>query len=432
MCSEHDLSFSRLIRLYDSRGLLRAGATLTTLNIFAGVMGYVFQVLMGRWLSAGDFAVLSAMMSLLITACAPVAAATMFLTRRVAELSVSHRERVFVVYQRYVQWCGGLVVAVTPVFAAGAIWLQEYLNSPDVVSVWLFGGATVAAVMTAINSAVLQGLHLFRWLGVLAVVAVVIKILLGIALVAGLGWQLHGALGALLFSTIAVAAVGFYLIAASSPRSTIPVMSGSSHRVSVSSIISVILAGFAQSAITQLDVVMVNHYFQPPEAAEFAAVAVFGKAILFLPAGIGTALFPMIARNRDCNRTASRLLLQAVIAACGGAVAAAGVYMVAGESLMTLLFAGKYAGAGPVVGIYAFAMLPMAIVMVLQQFLFARGRWIFGWCLTGAAIAQSVVINAWHPDTLAVISVIACCGCILLLVGSILAYWECRASPREP
>ena len=62
-----------------SSAWLRSGLLLTGLNLAAGGLGYVYQVLMGRLLTPADFALFTALMALAVICAAPLNALVMLL-----------------------------------------------------------------------------------------------------------------------------------------------------------------------------------------------------------------------------------------------------------------------------------------------------------------------------------------------------------------
>jgi O-antigen/teichoic acid export membrane protein len=79
---------ARFLELWRSR-LARIGSGLLVAGVIGGVLGYAFQVAMGRLLDAADYGRLNALMSLLIVLAAPLGTVGMVITRRFAEYRAS-------------------------------------------------------------------------------------------------------------------------------------------------------------------------------------------------------------------------------------------------------------------------------------------------------------------------------------------------------
>ena len=76
-----------ILKLLMQNRLLKIGALMTIMSGLAGLLGYVFQVIVGNILSASDFAVFTAVMGLFAVVVAPLGTITMFLAREVARMT---------------------------------------------------------------------------------------------------------------------------------------------------------------------------------------------------------------------------------------------------------------------------------------------------------------------------------------------------------
>src|SRR4051812_45659732 len=65
--------------------LARASALLFTSTIAGGVLGYVFQVMMGRMLPTADYGLFSAIMALFMVLVTPLGALMLVISRKVSE-----------------------------------------------------------------------------------------------------------------------------------------------------------------------------------------------------------------------------------------------------------------------------------------------------------------------------------------------------------
>ena len=405
----------RLQTLTGSR-LLRAGSVLTVLSLVTGALGYLFQVLMGRMLLREDFVVFNALMAVGMVICSPLAALGLVLARQVAVVRASGDEgRVQVLYRtvgrRLAIACVaglGLLQVISPV-------VRRYLRIRDDESLWLFGAILAITTFVFLNNSFLQGMQRFGWLGGLGVGAVAIKLAVCVGFVAVMGWGLHGALGGVLAAMICAGVAGAWAI-----------IDGSSRRGAgeqemppfAMRLIPPLIAGnVAFVAMTQLDIVLVNHYFEPDRSSQFTAASILAKAVLYLPAGLAMALYPMAVENKAVGKGSRDIVTQAVVATLVICGSAAVLYGVAGTWLVTILFGDGYAQAGHLLALYGLAMVPMGVAIVVDHFLIAKGQTLFAWLFVVAAVVEVAVIHVWHPGLEAVIAVIAACNSLLGGVG---------------
>ncbi len=414
---------ARLVYLWRSR-LARAGGGLFIAGMLGGVLGYAFQVAMGRLLSSADYGVLNALMSLLIVLAVPLGTVGMVITRRFAEYrATGDRLALTALYWRVHRWVmlagivGGLIVW------ALASQVRDYVHASSLGPVFGFGALLLLSLFAPLSHALLQGMQDFRWLALAGLQVNLGKLLLPLALVGGLGLGLNGSLLGLAANAALSWVVAFWLArrylilwAPASPATPV------AWRASL----PVLLANVCFAAMTQLDMTLVNYYFPGEMAGSYAAAAILGKTVLYLPGGIVAAMFPIVAENQARGQGSAHLLLTAVALTGLLSGAAALFFYLFADPLIALFFGHKYDGAPDVLRYFGFAMLPMALVLVAEYFLIAKGRVLFAYLFLIAAPCQIVAIHFYHASLLQVVAVMTVCGGGLALVGYALLWRDYR------
>ena len=413
----------RIIDIFFSH-LARASAWLFVGSITGGILGYVFQVVMGRMLIPQDYGLFSAMMALLAVLGAPFSTLMMVISRKVSEYraiqdngSITH-----LYYSINIQTAavGGLLLGVCMFFVPQ---LQSYLKAPDVVPVYLLGVLLFLIFPPIINNAFLQGLQNFTWISLSSVLTALFKIVFAVLFV-WLGYGVGGALGGIILANCAIWIFTYTVL----HRSLIAGrgISSQTGHLSFKSALPVLVANTAFATMTQLDMVLVNYYFPAHETGLYAAASILGKAVMYLPGGIAMALFPMVAENHARGKGSAHLLLQAVgltALLCG---AGAMFYYLLGEWIITFLYGESYRDAGNVLKFFGFAILPMALVMVAEHFLIAKGRVLFAYLFVIIAPLELAAIYFYHDSLLTVVAVMGASGLMLTLVGYGLLWREFR------
>jgi O-antigen/teichoic acid export membrane protein len=198
--------------------------------------------------------------------------------------------------------------------------------------------------------------------------------------------------------------------------------------ISPKTIFAIVAATTSFVIITQLDVVLANKFFSPVMASQYAAAAILGKAILYIAGGLVFALFPMVVSN-DVNRISSaHLMKQAILLTIVFCLPICIVYFFFGGHLITFFYGDKYPEAGNLLSYFGFAMLPMALILVMEHFLLAKSRILFTLIVMLLVPIQIFIIYRWHDSLFNLIGSVFFIGSLAFLVGVVILFREFKLS----
>lgn len=405
--------------------LAKAGVILSLANAIAGLLGYAYQVLMGRLLPPAEFASLSSLMAMIMLATAPLNSLLMLLSRQVSTLRVQ-RDRTGM---SSLFWSSHILVFAIAFLVMSLLCGfgdQEYFGVKlfSFLMLWLLIGTIICMTLVTINIAFMQAEQQFTTLGISGICIALLKIIFGVLSIE-LGFGVEGALGSLMLACGLPWLIGFAFYSRRFARNIV-VKTTASFKIKLRSLWPVLLANIAFTTMTQIDMVLVSWYFIAEDAAEYAAASVLGKAILYLPGGIALAMFPMVAENNAKNHSSGHMLLQTISMTAILCGSMALVYWALGVWVIDLLYNGTYNRAGELLRYYGLAMLPMAFIMVAEHFLIAKGRVIFAWLFVLISPLQFFAIYLWHDTLNAVILIIGVCGAILAALGYCYLWFDYR------
>ena len=394
-----------------------AGGWLTVSGLLAGICGYAFQILMGCLLEKETFSLFSALNALTMVLASPLAAFVMLIARRVASLqAIGHNATVVAMY-RY--WHIRLVlisVMLACVVALGMPVIQTFVKTSDRSVIWLFFGIVVGNAFVLMNAGFFQGLHAFGWLGSLSILPVTFKILLSYMLIAFLDLGVWGALSGMLFASVVTWMSGMMrllqLFSKVEQRETVEPFG-----FQWSETVPVICASGSFTLLSQLDIPLANYFFEPDLAGSYSAAAVLGKAVLYIPGGLVMALFPMVAANIRTHSSNKALLYQSFFLTLLLCSAAALMYMLMSDFFIGLFFHEQFPEAAEILRFYGFAMVPLALVLVLKNYAIASGYVFFSWILMGFAFIMTVTFPLLNPNPENLVLLMATCATLCGVVG---------------
>lgn len=398
-----------------SSPMSRAGVILTIANVMGGVLGYVYQVIMGRMLGPAEFALFSSVIALIMFLTSPLQAMLMIISRQVTILVVQLNFHAFrKLYWRSILGVIAIGLALILFILIFTSDLQLLLKSPSVTVVWILLAIVFFSALFQINNAFFQGEQRFTLLASAGLAVAFLKIPLGF-----LGVELgYGVEGALLGIMLALAITWLIGIFAFRWRHTKPAIALQSRtkNIKLADVWLVLIANVLFAAMTQLDMVLVNWFFPSEIAGQYAAASVLGKAVLFLSAGVALSLFPMVTEKHFQDISTTHMLRQAVVLVALFSGVLAFLYWLIGPWLVNVFYGKQFVLAGELLRWYGIAIMPMALVMVLKYYLLAKRRFLFVWLFLLAVPIQMYAISLWHTDLINVVWVIGLTGIILLLI----------------
>jgi len=370
---------------------------------------------MGRMLSVTEYGIFSALMAMMVVVGAPMTTLSMIISRRVSAYR-SEQDSSKLGYLFY--WINRKLLLIAIVLATLVVFniklLQNFFLMEESIHLYLLLIMLLIAFPQAINNAYLQGLQYFKWLSASGILATLLKIIIAVILVY-FGSGVTGALGGVIFSTLIILILTYIILRPSLSKNNINTSSAT--HLLFKSAMPVLLANIAFAVMTQIDMVLVKHYFSEQDAGLYAAASILGKAVMYLPGGIAMALFPMVAENHASGKSSTNLIFQAVGMTASLSLIGALFYYFFADSIIVLLYGADYKEAAHVLKYFGFAILPMALIMVAEHFLIAMGRVLFAYLFMIIAPLQLIAIYYYHDTLIDIVTVLFISGIILAVSG---------------
>ena len=254
-------------------------------------------------------------------------------------------------------------------------------------SLWVTMLIGLPVLWQPVLSGILQGKEDFLWLGWQTILNSLARCVAIFVFVRVMGVHVTGAMAGVFVGSCTSLAISFWQAWPLLRGPVEPVNWGAWLRRLVPLTLGLGAAGFMVSA----DMVFVRRFFPEEHSGLFSAVAVTGRALMFLIVPMTQVMFPKVvqaaARSETTDAMTHALGATALIGA-GAALACT----VLPELPLRILFSPEYLPAKTLVWAYAWCMIPMTLAMVLINNLMARQH--FGsvpW-LAGVAAAYGVAL----------------------------------------
>jgi O-antigen/teichoic acid export membrane protein len=180
---------------------------------------------------------------------------------------------------------------------------------------------------------------------------------------------------------------------------------------------AVMLVGsLAFASLTNSDILLAKYFLDDDAAGVYAAAALVGKAVLFLPAAVVTVLLPKAASRAAVGATSERILFASAAVTLVLTLGATALLALVPESLLVRAFGGDFRESTALLGWFGLAMTAAALVNVYLSVYFAERDVRFPLLVLAAAVAQVVGISVMHEDARSIVMVTLVCATSVLVL----------------
>jgi O-antigen/teichoic acid export membrane protein len=307
--------------------------------------------------------------------------------------------------------------------------ISSFLQISSQGLIILFGLSLVFAMVIPILWGGLQGLQKFGLLTFSLIINSGLKLALGVLFVF-LGFGLLGAMGAIAVSYIVTTILSLFILGVillkekavasqevvpkSSPRSDFSEV----YRYSFSTG-SVLLCFMV---LTNIDLILVKHFFTPAEAGYYSIAQIVGKIILFFPLPVVMVMFPKLSslegREKGTLLTLGKSLGIAILL-CGGPA----LFSFLLPSVIVQILSGKvYLACSPLVRMFSVNMTLFSLTLILLYYhLSTPERW-FLYPLFFFTLMEVGLIMLFHNTLIQVLLVVGIVAFCLSVMNFYLVY----------
>jgi O-antigen/teichoic acid export membrane protein len=282
--------------------LLGGSLTLLAGSGLVGVTNLVYNVATARLLGPSGFAHATAVYTLLMLASAITLSFQVVCAKYVASHETEDEKAAIFTRLHTRAWMAGVGIGLLLFLFNGT--LKTYLNLPNANLISLLALGTAFYIPLGVRRGYIQGIHAFT--------ALAMNFMLeGLTRLGGaylLIWLGLGVQGAVLASVIAV--IASYFLAKPGPR--VKGLRSRSIPISFGEGLQAIVFFTGQVVINNFDIVLVKHFFPPPEAGIYAAVSLVGRLVNMCAWSVVNTMFPVSAGTRSSDREARPVLFMSL------------------------------------------------------------------------------------------------------------------------
>lgn len=378
---------------------------------------------MSRKLSVADFGVLNSLLSLSAIISVPAGTVLVVMARYVSKFNalraVGKIKHLF--YHAYIKlFLAGMLGVGIFVSLSGRI--GDYLHINSQLSLILIGISLLVSLLLPINLGILQGLQKFGYLGLNGTLSGVLRLACGVLLIScGLG--VNGAIVAGILPSVAMLFITFYPIRFLFNKAVHNDNERYTKEILLYSL-PVTVSALCFTGLFNIDLVLVKHFFSPEEAGNYAAVAILGRSIFYLPGAIILAMFPMVSESHTLNRDTYGLLNKALLLTLLLSGVGLILFFIFPSQLMGLLMGKKFIATAPLLRVFGLAMMPFALLNIVINFNLAKHSTKFVYTLVFGCLLEVFLMYLYHNTLMQVLYIMMGSGTLVLLINFFLIIRE--------
>lgn len=366
------------------------------------VLNLLFSLYMTRNLSVADYGSFVSLVSVYTSATVLTGWISLTVTHFGAVYHANNdTQRIRALFFQTTKFSAALGLFFSMLFFAMAGFLGSFFRIDNSNLIHLVTIAVFFSFLGIANGALIQARLNFRAYSVIALLATVVKLAGGIALVF-LGFRVGGAFAALVLSVIVQFLLGYI------PLRDLLFLKGQNVSLHIRSLFLYGLAAAATiSSFTFLintDILLVKHFFDPESAGLYAGLSLVGKIIFFLSGPVTIVMFPLFTQKHAREEKHNTHLLVVLVSVFAVSIFLSALYFLFPRIFIDfILHKATYRSIAGMLGIFGVNMTFYSLLSVMVYYFLSTKKTLVWIPMLFGAVLQAVLLFFYHSSFLQVI-----------------------------
>ncbi len=375
---------------------------IVAIGVFVGnILSYILQIFLGRFLSQIEYGEFIVLLSLFSIFTVPIVIFNTSLIKLISDvLSSGNRSVLSALFYKFSKILLMFGISIALLVFISRSTLVEYLHLSNLTVVNYFVFFISVSFVTTLPANFLQGFSRFRTFSLMNVVSLLLRLVVPCVFVL-YGYRVDGVFFGMALAAIASYLIGFLLLKKDIAAYSHEVLSPYYKKL-VSFGVGVMYVNVCLAILTNIDVILVKHYFSPELAGVYSAVVTVGKIILFGTSAVVVVMLPKVASAYSKGESTLGLFKRFLVLQLALVVPAAIVFVLFPDLIVALLFP-KFQLAIPYIPVFAVFMSLYVLANFLLTFLLSVNRQDLWKPLFPAVCMQMLLIINFHSTLMQVI-----------------------------
>ncbi len=391
--------------------LVKHGGIVLFASGLSFVFGYFFHSFMARKLGPEDYGILEALLSLLLIILIPISTIQAVVARFSSVYIGSQKhECIYLLMKEGFKKLFGLGIILFVFISILSPFISDFLRISSIIPVVFLGMAVFLSILLPVSRGILLGMQNFNQFGLNISLEKIVLFISGVGLV---GFGVNGAMFSLVLSLFIV----LFLSVIPLGKIKYKKPSKSLKRANIIRYsIPVFISLSAIAIISNIDMIIVKHYFDPLQAGGYATINILGKLLFLLSLNIANVIYPK-ASELYIKKTGSVFLLRKGLFYMGIiSLFTIIVYALFPQQIVNLIFGKQYLNYTSLLVPYTIFMTIMAFVVIIVHYYLSTMNFTFIKPLIFSVILELIFLEIFHESLIQVIEVLLICSMILLIL----------------
>lgn len=401
-------------------GLMKDNVVMFFAVSFSSFIAFLYQVYVVRKLAPSDYSIFNSLVSLLAIFSIPLSSLQAIVADSISRLKVNNYfYKISYLLQKMIN---NLVIFSIIFFTFGFLFLTpfaKFLKFSSNVSLAILVITLISYFFLPIIQGTLQGLERFGWLGLNVIIHNFMRLIIGIILI-NLGFNVEGAFSAFGISTVIAVLLPIFFISNYLKEKSITENKEADYtyiKNIMKYFLPTILSLFCFSLLTNMDMVLVKHFFSSLEAGFYSIAQLIGKIVLLFSSSVSVVMFPKVSSEHEKNSDTLSILYRSLFVTAFLSFFIALVIFLA-PRLVIKIIAGKF--YDECVGLVYWFALAMALYSLVNLFLYYQlsirnFHFLPLWIIF--TVLEFLLIIFFHRSLINVIQILCLVSFLLLIIN---------------
>jgi len=374
-------------------------------NIILTASSFFSNIYIVRNLSPSDYGVFNSLLALLMLTIHPLGVFSLVIARFVSLFySLKEFQKLFNSIKKFSMNVLFLSILCLFIFFLFRENIAYFLKIPSSGLITFTGIVIFSSYLSSLPGGILQGIQEFKGLGLCMIFSGITKFIF-IVIFIELGLRIFGALSGYIGSNLLVLGLGTVLILSKFKKETKiqKVESIEAQKEYTSDIPSiykyfslVFLTTTAYMFISNIDMILVKHFFTPDEAGSYAVAQLVGRIVFYVATPITLVMFPKIT-ERIATKQSTLPLLKKSLLYTGVLVSLAVMFINIFPEIIFKIITGRINSTVILLGrFYSINMALMVFINIMMYYFLSLHTISFALIIITGGLLEAVLIYLFH------------------------------------